>query len=55
MEITKKEIEQILGYEIVSFKVTKRAFRGMKISSITVSVQPEKEAEQIIVTIRPQT
>lgn len=55
MEITKKEIEKILGYEIKNFKVMKRAFRGRKISSITVSVEPEKQAEQITITIKPNT
>lgn len=53
MEITKKEIEKILGYEIVNFKVTKRAFRGTKVSSITVTVLPKKELEQITVTLKP--
>jgi hypothetical protein len=52
MEITKKEIEQILGYEIVNFKVTKKAYRGTKVSSITVSVQPKKDPEQITVTVK---
>lgn len=53
MKITKKEIEQILGYEISSFKVTKRAYRGTKISSVTVSVQPKEKPEQITLTVRP--
>ena len=53
MEITKKEIEKILGYEIINFKVTKKAYRGTKVSSVTVSVLPKQELEQVTVTIRP--
>lgn len=53
MKITKKEIEQILGYEILSFKVTKRAYRGTKVSSVTVSVQPKEKSDQVTLTVRP--
>ena len=53
MKITKREIEEILGYEIVNFKVTKRAYRGTKVSSLTVTVLPKKTTEQVTVTIRP--
>jgi hypothetical protein len=52
MEITKKEIETILGYEIANFKVTKKAYRGTKVSSVTLSVQPKKEPEYITVTVK---
>lgn len=53
MEITKKEVEKILGYEIVNFKVTKKAYRGKKVRSMTITVQPKKEIEFITVTIKP--
>ena len=53
MKITKKEIEQILGYEIIDFKVTRRAYQGTKVSSITVSVRPKEKSEQVTLTVRP--
>jgi hypothetical protein len=53
MEITKEEIEKILGYEIVNYKITKKAFRGRKVSKITLAVQPKKDPESITVTIKP--
>ena len=53
MKITKKEIETILGYEILSFRIAKRAYRGTKISSVTVVVQPKKKLEQVTLTVRP--
>lgn len=55
MKITKKEIEKILGFEVKAFKITKRSFRGSKVSSMTLAVEPKQEAEQITVTIKPQT
>jgi hypothetical protein len=54
MEITKKEIEKILGYEIVNFKVTKKAYRGKKVSSVTMVVKPKNYSPgDITVTIKP--
>lgn len=54
MKITKKEIEKILGYEIVNFKVTKRAYRGTKVSSMTMIVKPKNSSPgDITVTIKP--
>ena len=53
MKITKKEIEKILGYEIAAFKVTKRSLRGSKVSSMTITVIPKQELDQITVTIKP--
>ena len=52
MNITKKEIEKILGYEIANFKVTKKAYRGTKVSSVTVAVQPKQESDSITVTVK---
>jgi hypothetical protein len=54
MEITKKEIEKILGYEITDYKVTKKAYRGKKVSSMTMVVKPKNYSPgDIIVTIKP--
>ena len=53
MEITKKEVEKLVGFEVVSFKITKKAYRGKKVSSMTIAVQPKKEIEFITVTIKP--
>ena len=53
MEITRNEVEKLLGYEIVDFKVTKKAYRGKKVSSITIAVVPKTVAESITVTIKP--
>lgn len=53
MEMTKEEVEKLLGYEIVNFKVTKKAYRGRKVSRITLAVQPKTSVESIIVSIKP--
>lgn len=53
MKITKQEVEKLVGFEVVSFKITKRAYRGKKVSSITISVIPKKEPSFITVTIKP--
>jgi len=54
MEITKKEVEKLLGYEISNFKVTKKAYRGKKVSSITIVVQLKNyHPGDITVTIKP--
>ena len=54
MEITKKEVERLLGYEITEFRVTKKAYRGEKISSITLVVKPKNYSPgDVIVTIKP--
>lgn len=55
MEITKKEIEKILGFKIKSYKILKKAFRGKKVSSMTVVVQLPKEPEQITITVKSNT
>ena len=54
MEITKEEIEKILGYEITNYKVTKKAYRGKKVSSMTIVIKPKSYSPgDIIVTIKP--
>lgn len=53
MKITKKEIEKILGYEIVDFKITKRAYQGQKVVRLDIAVQPKQEAKQVTITIKP--
>lgn len=53
MEMTKNEVEKLLGYEIVDFKVTKKAYRGKNLTSVTIAVVPKKVAEFITVTIKP--
>jgi len=55
MEITKNEVEKILGYEIANFKVTKKAYRGKKVSKLTIAIQPKKTAEFITITIKPKS
>lgn len=53
MEITKKEIEKLLGYEITNFKVTKKAYQGQKVVRLDISVQPKNYDKPITVTIKP--
>jgi hypothetical protein len=55
MEMTKEEVEKLLGYEIVNFKVTKKAYRGKKVSNLTLAIQPKKTAEFITITIKPKS
>ena len=55
MEITKEEVEKLLGYEIVNFKVTNKAYRGKKVSRMTLAIQPKKQDKHIIITIKPKS
>ena len=53
MEITKNEVEKLLGYEITEFKVTKKAYRGKKIT-VTLTVKPKNYfLGDVVVTIKP--
>ena len=52
MEITRKEIEKILGYEVANYKILKRSYRGRRTSTLTLSIQPKKEPEYVTVTIK---
>lgn len=51
MEITKKEVEKLIGREVVSYKVAK-TYRGTKVVKLTIYAQPKKEVEYITVTIK---
>jgi hypothetical protein len=55
MEVTKEEVEKLLGYEITNFKVTKKAYRGKKVSKMTLAIQPKRESEFITITIKPKS
>lgn len=55
MEMTKEEVEKLLGYEITSFKVTKKAYRGKKISKMTLAIQPKTTADSITITIKTKS
>jgi hypothetical protein len=52
MEITRKEIEKILGYEVTNYRIMKRSYRGRRVSTLTLSIKPKKEPEYITVTLK---
>ena len=52
MKVTKKEVEELLGFEVQDMKVTKRTYRGKKVVKLHISVVPKKAPEYITIQIR---
>ena len=53
MEITKKEVEQLLGQKVLSFKVTK-VYRGYRVAKIKIVAVKEKDSKEAIITLNPE-
>ena len=52
MEITKEEVEKLLGYEIVNFKVRK-TYRGYKVVKLNITLVKKHDPKEITITLRP--
>jgi len=53
MEITKKEVEELIGDEILTYKVTK-SYRGYKVIKVRIIAIKAKDSKEIIITLKPK-
>lgn len=52
MELTKREVEKLVGEEILTYKVTK-SYRGYKVVEVKVIAIKAKDSKEITITIKP--
>lgn len=52
MEITKKEVEELIGDEILTYKVTK-SYRGYKVIKLKVVAIKAKDSKEVTITLKP--
>lgn len=53
MEITKEEVEKLIGGEVLTYKVTK-SYRGYKVAKVKVVAVKAKDSKEITITIKPK-
>ena len=53
MEITKKEVEKLIGDEVLTYKVTK-SYRGYRVTKIKIVAVKAKDSKEITITIKPR-
>ena len=51
MELTKKEVENLIGKKVISYKVTK-SYRGYKVSKLKIVAIPEQETKEVTITLK---
>jgi len=52
MDITKEEVEKLIGGEILTYKITK-SYRGYKVTKVKVIAVKAKDSKEITITIKP--
>jgi hypothetical protein len=52
MEITKKEVEELIGDEVLTYKVTK-SYRGYKVIKVKVVAIKAKDSKEVTITLKP--
>lgn len=52
MEITKEEVEKLIGDEILTYKVTK-SYRGYKVNKVKVVAIKAKDSKEVTITLKP--
>ena len=52
MEITKKQVEELIGSEVLKYKVTK-TYRGYKVTKVKVVAIRTKDTKEITITLKP--
>lgn len=52
MDITKEEVEKLIGSEVLTYKVTK-SYRGYKVTKVKVVAVKAKDSKEITITIKP--
>ena len=54
MEITKEEVEKLIGDKILTYKVTK-SYQGYKVTKVKVVAVKAKDSKEVTITIKPNT
>lgn len=54
MEITKEEVEKLIGDKILTYKVTK-SYRGYKVTKVKVVAVKAKDSKEVTITLKPNT
>ena len=54
MNITKEEVEKLIGDKILTYKVTK-SYRGYKVTKVKVVAVKAKDSKEITITLKPNT
>ena len=52
MEITKKEVEELIGDKVLTYKVTK-SYRGYKVTKVKVVAIKAKDSKEVTITLKP--
>ena len=52
MEITKKEVEELIGDKVLTYKVTK-SYRGCKVTKVKVVAIKAKDSKEVTITFKP--
>jgi hypothetical protein len=52
MEITKEEVEKLIGSEVLTYRVTK-SYRGYKVTKLKVVAIKAKDSKEITITLKP--
>ena len=53
MEMTKKQVEELIGDEILTYKVTK-SYRGYKVIEVRIVAIKAKDSKEITITLKPK-
>jgi hypothetical protein len=51
MEITKKEVEELVGDKVLTYKVTK-SYRGYKVVKVKVVAVKATDSKEVIITLK---
>ena len=52
MEITKKEVEELIGDKVLTYKVVK-SYRGYKVTKVKVVAIKAKDSKEVTITLKP--
>ena len=52
MEITKKEVEELIGDKVSTYKVVK-SYRGYKVTKVRVVAIKAKDSKEVTITLKP--
>ena len=52
MEITKKEVEELIGDKVLTYKVVK-SYRGYKVTKVRVVAIKAKDSKEVTITLKP--
>ena len=52
MELTREQIEELIGDKVSNYKVTK-SYRGYKVVKLKVTATKAKDSKEITITVKP--